>query len=46
MIANALSVVVTVGVEEEIASLGVAVEAEAGEISAAAVVAETSIVVF
>lgn len=45
MIANALSVVVTVGVEEEIASLVAAVEVEAEEISAAAVVAETLIVV-
>ena len=45
VIANAMSVAATVGVEEEIASLVAAVEVEAEEISAAAVVAETSIVV-
>lgn len=45
MIANALIVVLTVGVEEETASLVAAVEVEAEEISAAAVAAETLIVV-
>lgn len=42
---NALSVAATVGVEEEIASLVAAAEVEAEGILAAAVVAETSIVV-